>query len=266
MSEAKSPVMKTETKTLHCDEHGDYEATAFDFFGRQRFSPCPDCKRVADERRAAEEQEQAERERIGKIRLLIRRASIPPRFANRTFDNFRAETDGQRKTLTICRRYADNFEERVKAGTSLLFCGPPGTGKTHLAAAIANTIAHGGFQPLFISVLSAVRRVKETYNRNSETTEQQAIDAFLAPDLLILDEVGVQFGSETEQMILFEIINGRYEHMLPTLLISNLDREGVTGYLGARVMDRLMEGGGATIAFKWESYRAKVADDPELGA
>ena len=50
------------------------------------------------------------------------------------------------------------------------------------------------------------------------------VAGFIRPDLLILDEVGVQFGSETEKMILFEIINGRYEQLKPTIVISNLAR------------------------------------------
>lgn len=75
------------------------------------------------------------------------------------------------------------------------------------------------------------------------------------PDLLILDEVGVQFGSDTEKLMLFDILNERYERRHPTILMSNLPRDEVSAYLGERVFDRLREDGGEFISFTWESHR-----------
>ena len=75
--------------------------------------------------------------------------------------------------------------------------------------------------------------------------------------MLILDEVGVQFGSETEENLLFDIINTRYEDRKPTILISNLDGAGVKKYLGERAFDRIREDGGKLIPFTWSSYRGK---------
>jgi DNA replication protein DnaC len=69
-----------------------------------------------------------------------------------------------------------------------------------------------------------------------------------------MDEVGVQVGSEHEKMLLFEIINERYQECRSTVLISNLTREEIAGYLGQRVMDRFAEGG-AVVAFDWDSHR-----------
>ncbi len=123
-------------------------------------------------------------------------------------------------------------------------------------------IAQKGRTSLFISVMAAIRRVKETYSKKSEETEQEAIDRFLQPDLLILDEVGVQFGSDTEKMILFEIINGRYENMMPTIIISNLTAQELGAFIGDRVMDRMTEGGGVVLAFDWDSKRADVKPQP----
>ena len=76
-----------------------------------------------------------------------------------------------------------------------------------------------------------------------------------SPDLLILDEVGVQFGSDAEKLILFEIINTRYQDMKPTILISNLTLVELGKYIGERVVDRMREGGGAILSFDWDSYR-----------
>ena len=66
-----------------------------------------------------------------------------------------------------------------------------------------------------------VRAVKETYSRNSERTERQVIADFARPDLLILDEIGRQHGTDTERLIIFDVINARYLQNKPSILITN---------------------------------------------
>ena len=111
---------------------------------------------------------------------------------------------------------------------------------------------------LFTTVMRAIRGIKDTWAKGSETTETQAIEALVFPDLLILDEVGVQFGSETEKLMLFDVLNERYEKRKPCLLLSNLAIEDVKAFLGERVFDRLREDGGEAVAFDWESYRGRA--------
>ena len=73
----------------------------------------------------------------------------------------------------------------------------------------------------------------------------------------MLDEVGSQFGSDTEKLFIFDIIDGRYQNMKPTILISNLDIDGIKDAIGDRCVDRLREGGGMMVAFNWGSQRGK---------
>ena len=103
--------------------------------------------------------------------------------------------------------------------------------------------------------MKLVRRVKETWGKGSEETESQAIRNFTLPDLLVVDEIGVQFGSQAEQIILTEIINDRYEAMRPTIIISNLTVPQLEEILGKRVVDRFYESGGRVLVFNWQSYR-----------
>jgi len=74
-------------------------------------------------------------------------------------------------------------------------------------------------------------------------SEQQAFNYLARPGLLVLDEVGVQHGSETERMLLTEIVNDRYADEKPTILISNLTMLEFTQVVGERVADRFKEGG-----------------------
>lgn len=187
---------------------------------------------------------------------LLKRAAIPLRFSARTFKDYSAAGDGQARALAVAQRYADGFAASLETGRSMMFVGKPGTGKTHLAVAIANKILRKGYSALFASVMQATRRVKECYRPGSQKTETDVIRDFASPDLLILDEVGVQFGSETERMIIFEIINERYENLKPTILISNENEDGLKKYIGERVFDRMLENGGGVLVFDWDSHRS----------
>ena len=253
-----------ETKIIICVKHGDYEAKCEEVFGKIFFSECPTCQANAAEEIAKKECAALQREKLRRIESLTRQAAIPLRFSSRTFDNFRANSLGQQKAMQICRSMAEGFDDSLTHGTSLLMCGKPGTGKSHLAAAMAQAVIKQGRSAVYTSVLRAVRSIKDTYRKDSDITEQAAINAYVLPDLLILDEVGVQFGSETEKMYLFEILNGRYESLKPTIVITNLSPSEVSAYLGERIVDRLAEGGGGTLVFDWESYRSKVASDLAL--
>lgn len=241
-----------------CEKHGDY--TAYMHPNATEWSGCGPC--LDAEQRAAMDAEYAERRREAEQqekRRLIACAQIPLRFADRTIENFVAHTDGAKRALTVARSYVQDFEETRKEGASLIFCGGVGTGKTHLAIGIANAVLEMRLRVRFVSVMNAVRTVKETYNRDSDDTERQALNEFINPDLLVLDEVGVQFGSDTEKMILFEIINGRYEQMKPTVVISNLAKEALGEFIGERSIDRLRENGGRLVVFDWASYRRQAA-------
>lgn len=221
-----------------CDKHGPTQRNVLDDTGHESwYSGCPKCIVEAD------------------LQRVMGRAAIPARFIGKTLENYEANISSQKRALEIAKAYADGFALQIENGQSLIFCGKPGTGKTHLAAAILNQIIKDGYNGMYTTVINAVRRVKETWSRDSDFTEREAIKRFVLPDLLVLDEVGVQFGSEAERLIMFEIINGRYEEMRPTLLMSNLALSGVEENIGPRVIDRLRENGGRIVVFDWDSYR-----------
>lgn len=249
--------LKLQSRDAMCDAHGPYLSRTFGSNGI--WTGCPTCMTERQEKEERERAEAGEKERKDiAIRNAIKSAAIPKRFMERTLGNFVSETPEQTKAHAIASGYAENFRDCMKSGRSLVFCGTPGTGKTHLAIGIAHQAITDGYSAGFISAMNAVRRVRESYRRGSDETERQAIDAFARPDLLILDEVGQQRGTDDEAMLLFDIINARYEAVRPTIVISNLDLAGIRKYLGDRSFDRLREGGGTAVQFTWESYRKSV--------
>ncbi len=86
-------------------------------------------------------------------------------------------------------------------------------------------------------------REKHPRRHNADTTEESVLDHYASLDLLIIDEVGVQFGSPAEMTILHEVINARYESVLPTILISNLPPEQLKEFISDRIFDRVTDGG-----------------------
>lgn len=240
-----------------CDKHGEFMSRKI--FGRI-WTKCPVCTAEEEEQRKVDAEEKEREQKRIRWERALGTAGIPERFRDRSLKTYIAESDEQKRALAFADSYANDFDQVLKTGRGAIFCGLPGTGKTHLAVGIGLRIMNrDGRSVLFTTVMRAIRRVKDTWRRDSSETETEAIAALAFPDLLILDEVGVQFGSEAEKLILFDVLNERYERRKPTILLSNLKIDEVKAYLGERVFDRMREDGGEFIPFAWESYRGRVA-------
>lgn len=252
---------RTRVIAVNCDIHGDSQSTQIMFsdgWGKPECDKCREIvhKRVSDER-TAKEREREQKEKQSRINDNLKRANIPPRFAGKSLLSYIRE-EGDAEALNECSRYAEGFAKHRMEGRSLVLCGVMGTGKTHLACGIIrHVVTECGLRARYITAGAALRMVKETYSKKSEQSESDVLFTLSDPDLLAIDEVGVQYGSEDEKRILFEIINARYEKMKPTIIISNLDVNGISEMLGDRVVDRLRENGGALIVVKGKSYRQK---------
>lgn len=250
---SEQQVMKTESR--NCEKHGDYMATGYLMFEKTMWSRCPGCVEEWSENDRQREL-QAEKQKFDQR---VNDSEIPVRFKDRTLDTYIAENDGQKKALAFAREYAENFSDIRKTGRSAILLGKPGTGKTHLAIGIAlDVIKNRMGRVMFTSASRLLRRIKESYRRDSHESEKQAYAVFTTCELLIIDEIGIQFGTEYEKNTLFDVINERYENLRPTILLSNLTIDEVKGYLGERTFDRLRENGGQAIAFTWESHRGKL--------
>lgn len=239
-----------------CEKHGSYESR--NLF-RQLWSGCPAC--VAEEK-AVRDREDAELEanrRHAAWQRKLGEANIPERFKDRTLTSYKATTDGQKRALAFAQLYVEQFASISETGRSAIFCGKPGTGKTHLSIGIALAIMGTGKSALFTTVQRMVRRMKETFRKDSEDSERDVLNMLTYPDLLIIDEIGVQFGSDFEKNLMFDILNERYEDRKPTLLLSNLTAQEVKAFLGERIYDRLREDDGKCVSFDWDSYRGSAA-------
>jgi DNA replication protein DnaC len=251
---------KTYHRDAECATHGAYSELGGSITGRDdrvRWFGCPDCNKALREQEEAEARTRDEQARQARIEGRLRASGIPMAFRGRTFDTYEVHNEKQGHALAIAQAYADDFwHSHLREGGSLVFGGSPGTGKSHLALAIAQQVMRRG-TAAYMDAASLVRKVRATWGRDAQVGEETVLQQLGSElDLLVIDEVGSQTGTENEQMILFEVLNRRYADLRPTILLTNLSGEAFKDMLGERTIDRLRERA-VFVPFTWDSYRSR---------
>lgn len=258
------PKYTLETRAGDCREHGRFPDNLVQQFGADpTWFGCPRCHFDARHSQDFDQRSKAvgiQRDRLLNERLLD--AGIPERFTACTLSNWSADTPAQVQALAACSGFVEAFEENFGVGRSAMLLGTVGTGKTHLGAAMLQAVirqhAHAGLRGLYATAGSIIRDVKATFG-NRGRTEADIYEDLIRPDLLVIDEVGVQHGTDFERQVLFEVINGRYEKLYkPTIVVSNLGVTELRQCLGDRAVDRLRDKSGIVVVFRWASARGDV--------
>jgi DNA replication protein DnaC len=148
----------------------------------------------------------------------------------------------------------------LEANTNILFIGQTGTGKTHLSVAIALSALGRGKTVLFTSVWEMITKLQQS---RADLSYQKKMQAYLKPDLLILDEFGYRSMAEQTVEDFFEIVSKRYEK--GSLIVTTnrelqaWDKVFIDKTLTSAIVDRLLHHS-RIIEIKGESYRFKNRD------
>ncbi len=162
---------------------------------------------------------------------LLGLAGIPDRYRRCSFENFTTEDQnpGWRDQLvaaiTRSRRYVEEFptEEGRFNERGLLFTGPTGVGKTHLAVAVLSSlIQRYRVHALFEDCTALIHRLQSTFEPGSARGKQEVLNPILEAEVLLLDDLGAHRVSDWVGEILYLILNERYSARLPTLVTTNL--------------------------------------------
>lgn len=160
--------------------------------------------------------------------LLLKQARIPPRYEHCAFENFDIRKDresGQpNPSLAAAKLYAQRFVEEYPADFGLLFVGPTGVGKTHLAVAVLRELMlRKSIECLFYDFLRLLKDIRDSYNPVSQASELSVLEPVLDVEVLLLDELAASDPTDWVKETLQHIINSRYNHKKVTLITTTLE-------------------------------------------
>lgn len=216
-------------------------------------------EKIKKEKELAEEQEL----RKQKIESILGKSGIKKRYLSRTIDSF-SVTAENKKSFEVATDYIKNFREYFTQGKGLYLEGPCGTGKTHLAIAIALAIINTGVPVICKTSIDILGDIKRCYERNSEVTEEEVLEAYKTVDLLIIDDLGKEQVTEWSVPVLYSILNERYEALLPTIITTNYNTTALAEKLSAKgdtetaaaIISRFVESY-KRVTMAWADYRRK---------
>lgn len=216
-------------------------------------------EKIKKEKELTEEQEL----RKQKIESILGKSGIKKRYLSRTIDSFSVTAENKR-SFEVATDYIKNFREYFTQGKGLYLEGPCGTGKTHLAIAIALAIINTGVPVICKTSIDILSDIKRCYERNSEVTEEEVLEAYKTVDLLIIDDLGKEQVTEWSVPVLYSILNERYEALLPTIITTNYNTTALAEKLSAKgdaetataIISRFVESS-KRVTMSWADYRRK---------
>lgn len=195
----------------------------------------------------------------GRLERLLAEARIPKRYEHCDLDSFVPNDPSQKNAKSDVIRFLERYP-LIDVG--LLFLGPCGVGKTHLAVALLKeVIQEKGDSGLFYDFRDLLREIQGSWNSVSQSSELEVLRPVLEAKVLVLDELGSNKPTDWVRETVAYIINCRYNDKRLTLFTSNyadgpsvpegegsadgtmgrLREETLTDRIGARLRSRLHE-------------------------
>ncbi len=193
--------------------------------------------------------DEAERRDAGLLHRRIKHAAFE---GEKTLETFDFAFNPQIPKATIIDLATCRFMGRRE---NVLLIGPSGVGKSHIAQALGHRACRIGKKVLYTSANQMLTQLRAA---RADATLEKQLHRFTAPDLLIIDDLGLRPLAYEEPLDLYEIIRRRYEKA-STILTSNRD---ITEWyalfgdslLASAAMDRLLHHAN-TITLTGDSYR-----------
>ncbi len=153
-------------------------------------------------------------------------ANIPPLYAGASFDTFHLPSDNPiaaralEPVMLKAAGYAREFPFTPKPG--LMFMGPIGSGKTHLAVAVLRALIARGFESIFYDYINLLGRIRSGYDAEADPADRQAFQTCLDIDVLLIDDLGSHRVMDWIEDTLTAIITHRCNHKKPLIVTTNL--------------------------------------------
>jgi DNA replication protein DnaC len=197
-------------------------------------------------------------------------ANIPRRYEHCELDNF--DNPFQNRSTDIARVAAEKFvaEYPMPQPFGLLFMGPQGIGKTHLAVGIIKKLIRQKSIPsLFCTFPELLKEIQDSWNPVSQSSEMTLLEPVLNTEVLVLDELGAQKPSDWVRDQVAYVLNYRYNENKVTIITTNFldhgadptkeDRknDSLSQRIGERIRSRLFEMC-KTIKMDGKDFRAEI--------
>jgi DNA replication protein DnaC len=176
-----------------------------------------------------------DRDQVGKNEISTLELHGEQSFAN--FNTRDKEKLPSEDTPSLQRVLAAAIEFSEKPKGWMVIIGPNGSGKTHLAAAIANACAKEGYQVVFIQVPDLLDHLRATFNPKSEVSYDRRFEEIRAAPILVLDDLGTQSTTPWVKEKLYQLFNYRYNAKLPTVITTADNLEEIDSRLRSRMLD-----------------------------
>ncbi|WP_245628057.1 ATP-binding protein [Shouchella shacheensis] len=157
-----------------------------------------------------------------------------------TFDTYVPENQSQQEAKLVAMDYANNFTKDKPQ--NLLLSGSYGLGKSHLALSVLHQLISAGHSGIFVSVPALLTKLKATYKKDADASEDEVLEALIQTEILALDDLGAEHrgseGGSWATSVIFQIIDMRIGK--PTIYTTNLDGGSLRMRVGERNFSRLM--------------------------
>jgi DNA replication protein DnaC len=171
----------------------------------------------------------------------LRQASNLQHLQRMTFDSFVTNRAGASEiAASLQEAYLDAFTYATNPTRWVIFTGAYGSGKTHLAAAIANYRINQGQPVMFVVVPDLLDYLRAAYAPNSPVSYDERFDQVRNVELLILDDLGTQNATPWAAEKLYQLLNYRYNAELPTVITTNQSLDDLDPRLASRLRDQQM--------------------------
>jgi DNA replication protein DnaC len=178
-------------------------------------------------------------------------AQIPPMYTQKSFETFETNNNYQKSVFENAKKFVSEYQPN---NNGLLFLGPAGTGKTHLAVGVLKELIRNGHIGLFYNVIKLLDDIRNSYSKEDGSEQWELLDMIYNSDILVLDDLGAQRVTGWVSDRLYAIINHRYDFRKTTIVTTNQDIPEIKENIGIRIYSRLAEMCGF-VYFKGKDYR-----------
>lgn len=220
---------------------------------------CEPCAEIVSQER---KREQEIREWKDRITELLDSSGMRGIMRNMTFDSFSSQRRG--KIYEVAKQYAHDFTP--KTNTGLIFFGKSGTGKTHLAVAIARYVIEqkqiAARVARTVELLADIRQTFSEHDGYRAENEMELIRKFTSVSLLVLDDLGAEKVSDWVREVLYRIIDERWLEQKPIIVTTNFNLKELEERIGERIISRIA---GICVPIEMQNHDYRIENAPRLG-